>query len=380
MSLAQVKKIADAVLYEGYVLYPYRASALKNRYRWQFGVVAPLGYMQTECLVEPASGAALDVQVRFLQIQARTLENGHTDALWEEGVVREIDICDICLPELIATERSVPFEVPPGQGAHLIQGLVRMSAVESGGFIKVRVRIENLTRWEADPPADRTAAIRKSLVGAHTLLAARGGAFVSLLDPPPSAVELAVSCQNLHTWPVLVGQPGSRDLMLSSPIILYDYPAVAPESTGDLCDATEIDELLTLRVMTLTEDEKREARGTDSRARQIIDRADAATPEMLCKLHGAIRNVPKPVQELMVRGRRVAQGCSVRLHPQRRSDSMDMFLEDRLARVEGVFHDLDGSAYVAVTLEDDPGADLHRWYGRFFYFYPEEIEPLEVRP
>ena len=75
-------------------------------------------------------------------------------------------------------------------------------------------------------------------------------------------------------WPVLAGTPGERDVMLSSPIILYDYPALAPESPGPFCDSTEIDELLTLRVMTLTDEEKNEARATDERARAIIDRPD----------------------------------------------------------------------------------------------------------
>ena len=136
----------------------------------------------------------------------------------------------------------------------------------------------------------RATALRRSLVGAHTLLAVRGGAFVSLLDPPAEAAAAAAACANQHTWPVLVGPEGTGDVVLSSPIILYDHPAVAPESPGDFCDATEIDEILTLRVMTLTDEEKREARGTDERARQIIERSDNIPPEVFERLHGAIRS------------------------------------------------------------------------------------------
>jgi hydrogenase maturation protease len=64
---------------------------------------------------------------------------------------------------------------------------------------------------------------------------------------------------------VLVGKEGTADSILSSPIILYDYPKVAPESPGDLFDATEIDEILTLRILALTDEEKREMAAIDSR-------------------------------------------------------------------------------------------------------------------
>ena len=82
--------------------------------------------------------------------------------------------------------------------------------------------------------------------------------------------------------------------MLSSPIILYDFPAVAPESAGDFCDSTEIDEILALRVMTLTDEEKAEARGTDARAAAIIDRCDDMPDEIWSRLHGAVRSL-RPV-------------------------------------------------------------------------------------
>ena len=178
--------------------------------------------------------------------------------------------------------------------------------------------------------------------------------------------------------------------MLSSPIILYDHPAVAPESPGDLCDATEIDEILTLRVMTLTEEEKREARGTDERARQIVERSDSIPPEVFERMHGAVRGLsdwesflnPPGMDSpdeawVEVKGARVSKGSRVRLQPSRRADSMDLFLAGRAARVEGVFRDVEDVAYLAVALEDDPASDLHVWHGRFLYFYPEEVEPLD---
>ncbi len=82
--------------------------------------------------------------------------------------------------------------------------------------------------------------------------------------------------------------------MLSSPIVLYDHPEVAPESPGDLYDGTEIDEILALRVLTLTDEERSEARGTDPRAAAIIDRVDGFAPEIWDRLHGAVRSLDMP--------------------------------------------------------------------------------------
>ena len=91
-------------------------------------------------------------------------------------------------------------------------------------------------------------------------------------------------------FPVLAGRPGERDLLLVSPIILYDHPEIAEQSEGALYDSTEIDEILTLRVMTMTDEEKAQARATDPLAAQIIDRCDSMSPEAMQQLHGVLRN------------------------------------------------------------------------------------------
>jgi len=157
--------------------------------------------------------------------------------------------------------------------------------------------VKNLTPLERNPDqTSRDAALMQSLVSAHTLLGAVNGQFVSLLEPPEDLKNLATCCQNLGAWPVLVGAEGERDTMLASPIILYDYPQIAPESPGDLFDGTEIDEILALRIMTMTDDEKREMRGTDDRARKILERTEALPVEHLAKLHGTLREL-RPLKE-----------------------------------------------------------------------------------
>ena len=450
MSLEHARKIADAVLYEGYVLYPYRASSGKNQVRWQFGVLAPRQWSdaggcehcwsQTECLIE--GEFELAGKVRFLQIQRRTVEqlvDAEADTFrevesleaeaelwtsWDEAIEREVEFAESS--ESSHGERLIEFEFPASRATEAIitrggrrvgrfvrestglKGTIHLFAEpieESHALGRLRLQIENVTPWH-DATAARDVVMRSSMIGVHVLLEAKRGDFVSLLDPPEWAKAAAQRCSNVRTWPVMVGNEGDRDVVLSSPIILYDYPQIAPESPGDLYDATEIDEILTLRTMTLTDDEKRQARATDPRAAAIIDRVDDMPPEILDRLHGALRylraattkpemqtqqqpppwwdpgadaSVSPETDSVQVGEVSVSKGCRVRLRPgPRRSDAQDMFLAGKTARVEAVYFDVEEKEYLAVTLEDDPAADFMQTHGRFLYFYPDEVEPLEV--
>jgi len=332
MNLKLVERIVNALLYEGYILYPYRASAIKNRQRWNFGVIYPQDYslsqggaeassMQTECLLLGDQRAKLDLKIRFLHLLARTvgadlhaaepLEIGATipDA-WQEAVEREVDAPGIDLSEIVAEPRRMTFAFPAmreatplldsgGQAVgviarrqQFIEGRIEVAAERAGdGLFKVAVRILNLTPLEDACDESRDEALMRSLISTHTILGVRRGEFVSLLDPPEAFREAAAGCRNMGAWPALVGEEGERDCLLSSPIILYDYPQVAPESAGDFYDGTEIDELLTLRVMTMTDQEKQEMRLVDERARQILERTETLSSERLMKLHGAVRSL-----------------------------------------------------------------------------------------
>ena len=79
--------------------------------------------------------------------------------------------------------------------------------------------------------------------------------------------------------------------MLSSPIILYDHPTIAPESPGDLFDGTEIDQLLIFNVLTLSDEEKEEMRASDLRGREILERCESLSPEELMRLNGTFRDI-----------------------------------------------------------------------------------------
>jgi hydrogenase maturation protease len=351
MNLATVDKIAKAVLYEGYMLYPYRPSSVKNQQRWNFGVLCPLPYseaqkgteawrMQTECLLEGGPQTALGIRVRFLQLAARSIGElpipipelppgevpefrpvarlevaGRVYQPWQEAVEREV-ILPVCNVEalgytLIHDAFNFPaekqFEYVRDSGGQIAGVIVRERRAISGalevmgemveeGVFKVCVRVINTTLFEVLKDTSRDEALLSSLVSTHTVLGVRDGSFVSLLAPPESLSKLAANCKNVGTWPVLVGDEGKCDTLLSSPIILYDYPQIAPESSGDLFDGTEIDEILSLRIMTLTDDEKREMSQSDERARQVLERTETMPVEQFMKLHGVLRGL-RPLRE-----------------------------------------------------------------------------------
>ena len=293
MNLQLVQEIANAVLYEGYILYPYRASAIKNRQRWNFGVVAPDGIMRTECLIQAPASTSVGIRVRFLQLVERT-ETGSAAPPWQEAIEREVgfqvELGSPLLrqPFVWAGETSVEGTVFRIREA--ITGAIEAESTQVNPEVfQIRVCIRNLS------PVDERALLR-SLISTHTILSSARGSFVSLIDPPEQFRAIADGCRNEGTWPVLAGEPGETDAMLSSPIILYDYPQIAPESPGALFDGTEIDEILTLRIMTMTDAEKSEMRDLDDRTRQILERTESLPAEHFMKLHGVLRTVPRTTE------------------------------------------------------------------------------------
>jgi hypothetical protein len=326
MTRSLVERIADAVLYEGYLLYPYRPSSVKNRQRWTFGGLFPQDCdlaragdepcsLQAECLVEARPETTISVRVRFLHLIARSAMMPDRDGfstivggggqLWQEAADCTVEPPAFQLDaprsrhsfSFPAQHLREPVRDPTGHDIGEVvrdrcevRGVVEWSATSTAtGHAKLTVRVINLT------PSDRACTTREellpiSLVSAHVILEAREGAFVSLLDPPAAVRDSVAGCVNVGVWPVLVGEAGDRDTMLASPIILYDHPEIAPESPGDLFDATEIDEILTLRILTMTDDEKREMRLADPRADALLARTEALTRDDLMRLHGTLRS------------------------------------------------------------------------------------------
>lgn len=296
---APVEQIADAILYEGYILYPYRASALKNGQRWNFGVLYPPAYaaaqqgsdtstIECECLFR--GGVRFSVTLRFLQLVTR-------DGAWQEAIARHVDFQAPGLHAFTFPEEHVR-EGGAVRRQERVEGSVDVIRHElEQGWSKLSVRITNNSPYHGADSADwaaREAALRRSLISTHVILRVPGGEFISLLDPPEELRALAAECSNSGLWPVLAGDASRADTMLASPIILYDYPRIAPESPGALFDGTEIDEILSLRILTLTDQEKSEMRETDPRARELLERTEALDAEQWMRLHGALRDASDP--------------------------------------------------------------------------------------
>ncbi len=429
----RARAVADAVLYEGYLLYPYRGTSSKNQSRWQFGVLGPpgaakAGLGEDDSLAAQflADGAqAITLEVRFLQLQRRRAQRELADGgfapvaelttpsgswlTWDEAVDCERSFGPIALD---AAEQTLPVvadsaaDVETVDGGRLIRerqevrGELTVRTETDGDLLRVSIRIHNV----GAAAADRDDAIARSMIGAHVIAEVVGGRFVSLLEPPPGAGDAASRCSQHRCFPVLAGPPGADDLMLVSPIILYDHPEVAEQSDAALYDCTEIDEILTLRVMTMTDEEKAQARATDPRAAQIIDHCDAMSPDAMARLHVVLRDPHRPeiglvpeipegvdwwdpmadnavrpeIDAVLVNGVRVARDSRVRLRPKRNADAQDIFVAGKTARVTSVHEDVEGNKHVGVVVDDDPAADLHDWYGRYLYFSPDEIEPLHL--
>ncbi len=344
-----VDRLTRTLLYEGFVLYPYRADAIKNRQRFTFGALCPPDYcrdagtdtssLQTECLVESTNDTVLCVRARFLHLLSREVArprgqqfddsssiesfepvdslmvDDKTYQAWEEAIEREVTLTGLRLDALARQPFCQPFGFPASRQSepiltadsrkagqitrrqNTLAGTVVVSSERiADALYRVRVQVANETPLDVAECANREQALMYALASTHTVLQLEHGKFVSLLDPGEGCRAAAEECRNIGAWPVLVGEPPQRDTVLSSPITLYDYPQIAPESPGDLCDGTEIDEILMLRILTLTDEEKRAMRALDPRSREMLDRTELLPEEQFMKMHGAIRGL-RPARE-----------------------------------------------------------------------------------
>ena len=168
MNLEEVEKVAEAVLYERYMLYPYRPSSVKNQQRWNFGVLYPPSWcdaqsgwdrcrMRTECLVQTGNTTRLTVKVRFLQIVQRSVGKlrqpvvylppgevpefdvvdrlelvGNVYQRWQEAVERVL-LYEELDPADISSRSPAPFSFPEGKSFEFLRD-------EEGGIAGVLVR------------------------------------------------------------------------------------------------------------------------------------------------------------------------------------------------------------------------------------------------
>jgi hypothetical protein len=355
-----VNELVDTLLYEGYALYPYTPGATKNATPTPFGIVYP-----------PAYAASLDTTFDFLEL--RCVAQG-------AGAIRA----------------EVRFLVPSGERHRAEPQLIEGSGeFEAGGLaVRTRLSVERLdgerrlvsyrveNRTEAPERLDRAGAIERSLISTHPLLRIDGGRFLSQLDAP---------CDCVNTWPVLASP--ADDAMLGAAIVLPDHPQIAPESRGNLFDNTEIEEALVLHVQVLSDEERAEIERSDPAVREMIERASAVTSEDLLRLHGRVElrdpltsEPPRPsadvrdptlgLPEVEVDGVTFRRGERVVVRPGIDADLQARMLEGRTVTVERIYRDYDGRVHLGVSV-DQPGQEIMRDTGRFFWFFPPEVEVLQ---
>jgi len=351
--------LVRTLLYEGYSLFPYRQQALKNRYRWNFGVLAPAPFaeregshskLQAELLLQFGACAELSLCVVFLQQLAdgAVVERWLPSSFAVRRLLREPQQCVLADCPLRA-ELTISAALAP----------------DAAGHCRVRCELENQEPFvcETAPRLAREQALLHSLLAVHLLVGVEDGAFVSLQAPPDALRAAAERCEQRQTWPALL-EPSGRT-MLCSPLIFGDFPRVAPASPGHSFDNTEIDELLQLSIAALAPAERAELLAdADGRTQSLLARADALSLNDFEQLHAQRMVAP------------IELGERVRLRPRPRGDIWDSVLAGQHAKVVGVDWDLDGACHVSVTLEDDPGADLgaQGLPGHRFFFHTDEIE------
>lgn len=409
-----LEQIVNAVLYEGHILYPYRPAAKKvGREKFAFGRVYPKAYsdmrrnaepwmMQTECLVQPCGkDPSVEVAVRFLHTTWREIGrltgdetaplrvlpaltvNGTLYQTWQEAAEREIvttlDLSNpsprkVNSPFAFGAARSVEpltSEQSPGPGMmrrhESLEGTVETEIQPlASDLFKISVRIFNRTPITSQQCNDEDAVLMRTFGSTHMVLHAASARFVSMMDPPAKLARAAGQCKNIGAWPVLIGEEnkGDRDLMLSSPIVLYDYPHITPESSGSFFEGNEIDEMLSLRVMTMNEAEKLTHSEPPPRGSQ---------PEEI------FFNPTTPLRTVFTHGRQLRAGSGVRIHPKARGGSNDNKLEGKEAFIEAIEQDAEGHVHLALVVENgdpiSPGAKQKPGH-RFFYSI-DEVEPLE---
>jgi hypothetical protein len=346
--------MVDALLWEGYSLYPYTPGATKNATPTPFGIIYPAVYaaecagafdhQRLECLatLEPEHATPeLSVELRWLE---QTGEG-------QEGTARSVALG----PVAIGSRETLAFD----RG----RLTVRSEPAEDGEHTYVRVCVHNSV--EAEPGLDRPAALRQSLISTHIVLRIAGGKFVSPLE---------AGLRSINTFPVLAS--AADDVIIGAAIALPDHPQLAPESLGSLFDGTEIEEALQLHIQVLTDEERADIEAGDPKVAEMIARAGANTPDDLLALHGRVtmRDPREGEPQVTIAGTTYHRGDTVILRPRPEADLHARMVAGRRATIERLLIEFDGRVHFGVTIDGEPGQDILRETARFLYFFEDEVE------
>ncbi|MEP6950700.1 MAG: hypothetical protein ABI863_15550 [Ginsengibacter sp.] len=334
-----LENITRTLLYEGYALYPYHRSAIKNQKPIPFGVVFPQRYniynahahskMQTQCIVTGSDDLTINISMRFLHLKKTELfekvpaheavEDNFipvynlniSDKFYQAGwqtAERKINTGDLQISQLIKNKKVIPVEFDEmydskyfydksGKAAKQInsisgiKGSVIIEAAPAGNMqntFRLTVTVINTTPVENAEQVTRDEVLSQSFLSTHTVLQTRNAVFISHQNPGEKWEETISGCENINTWPILIDE--SNTTLLSSPIILYDYPRINPQSLGDLFDSTEIEEALLLHVAVLSDEEKQQIARGDEKLQAMLTRVSQVTPKEMINFHSGLKN------------------------------------------------------------------------------------------
>lgn len=331
-----IEKITATVLYEGYSLFPYHRSAIKNQKPIPIGVIYPGDYhkysghasacMQTECIAIGNASSSLHISLRFLSLKPVTIFEKNIDGdfervaeltigdrLYQTGwqtIERNIDTEELLIYELCKSPKIVSFTFIEESGEEILydgygkaagkksflisetNGSVTIFASQIAGEkkgFKLQIIVKNETPVAGADKLSREDISVQSFLSTNTILSLQQGEFISQQNPPKEWGEEAEKCTNINTWPILIDKQNST--ILSSPIILYDHPVINPKSKVDLFDSLEIEEALMLHFAAMSDDEKKRIAESDEKLESMLKKVGDLTPESMLNLHGGFTAV-----------------------------------------------------------------------------------------
>ncbi len=387
-----LEQLVDALLYEGYALYPYTPGAAKNATPTPFGILYPPTYaaalastferLELRCVLQAPPEAVLGAEVRFLAATGERHKAAAHRVRLADTTVGALAAPSVTGEPIAECEVEIAGEVKiTGEPPRWLRLALSVRAHElAPGSYEVTLAVEN--RTPCAQGLDRSGALAHSLLSTHPILRVSGGRFGSPLECP---------CGSVNTFPVLAS--AVDDAVVGAAIVLPDHPQLAPESRGGLFDSTEIEEALLLHVKALSDGEREEIERQDPLVREMVARATATTPEEVLALHGRV-TLRDPVtdtppeeplglvdpqageEHAEVAGVRFRRGGKVRIRPGPDADLHARMLDGRTATIERILVDYDGKTHLGVTIDDDPGQELLRDSGRFLFFFAPEVEVL----
>lgn len=334
-----LENITHTLLYEGYALFPYHRSAVKNQKPVPFGVVFPQHYnsynehahsgIRAQCIVTGSEDPLVNISVRFLHLKKTELlerlvqgngihdftpvtdldVNGKSYQAGWQTIERTISTGDLPVSQFLKSgkvffiefdkmydSKSIYYEGGEVAAKQInsvseIRGAVSIEAAQIENIhnaFRIAIHITNTTPVEHAESVTRDDILSQSFLSTHTILQTKNGEFISQQNPPEKWRAAMEENKNINTWPILIDE--NNTTLLASPIILYDYPRINPQSSGDLFDSTEIEEALLLHVGVLSDDEKKRIARSDEKLQTMLNKVSQITPEEFINFHSRLKD------------------------------------------------------------------------------------------